>query len=60
MVFVVASIIAAYLASALVEYPFLKMYKKPVTKKSETSPRVFEPIELSAPTLSMAGPGGKV
>jgi peptidoglycan/LPS O-acetylase OafA/YrhL len=60
VVFVVASIIAAYLASALVEYPFLKMYKKPVTKKSETSPRVFEPIELSAPTLSMAGPGGKV
>lgn len=58
--FFVGSLIAAYLASALVEYPFLKMYKKPVPKEPQRVPRVFETIELNTPALSIVSSRGKV
>jgi peptidoglycan/LPS O-acetylase OafA/YrhL len=58
--FVFASLIAAYLASLLVEYPFLKMYKKPVLKKVPSVSITFEPIELSPPQLSILASRGKI
>lgn len=58
--FVFASVIAAYIASLLVEYPFLKMYKKPVPKKEHSVQRVFDAIELSPPQLSIVASRGKI
>jgi peptidoglycan/LPS O-acetylase OafA/YrhL len=60
IIFVVASLVAAYLVSALVEYPFLKMYKKPVQSSQPRIPRVFEPIELTPAKLAIGGSPGQV
>ena len=56
--FVVGSLILAYVASALVEYPFLKLYKKPAPAKTSAIPRRFNTIELAS-NLSIVGSQGK-
>jgi peptidoglycan/LPS O-acetylase OafA/YrhL len=60
IVFVVSSLVAGYLASALVEYPFLKMYKKPVQTDQPPIPRAVEPVGLTPVNLAIGSSPGKV
>jgi peptidoglycan/LPS O-acetylase OafA/YrhL len=48
LLFVAGSLVMAYLASAFVEYPFLKMYKRPVATSEQSTPRSLSPIKLGS------------
>lgn len=53
VVFVFVSMALAYIASAFVEYPFLKIYKRPVPPSEKRMSRILAPMELGS-NLSIA------